>query len=142
MPRTIYLFLLSLLVFCSACKKEKEEAKPAPALEGRWEYKSTTEYTYDANGKVVSQKESVNPDPYHMDITTTTLTYIDARTNQPESYPSNIKREGDILYFLPGTSTKGQILNLTEHTLTLRYDNRWGNPGAALLYAFDEHYVR
>ncbi|MCB2378118.1 hypothetical protein LGH70_11025 [Hymenobacter sp. BT635] len=141
MPRIASLFLVSLLVFFTACKKEKEEVKPVPALEGRWEYKDSMDYTYDATGKQISQKPSVDPTPYYMDLTATTLQYVDKKTNKEGSL-NQIKVEGDMLYFLPVPSNKARIKNLTEHTLTLSFERPLGDPKDGYTQAFEDHYVR
>ncbi|TGE22238.1 hypothetical protein E5K00_18495 [Hymenobacter aquaticus] len=141
MPRTIYLLLLSLLVYITACKKESEEAKPAPTLEGRWEYKNSLDYTYDATGKEISRVPWLAPEPYYMDLTATTLQYVEKKTNKAGGL-NQIKVEGDMLYFLPTPGHKARIKNLTENTLTLSFEGPFGDPKLGYTQALEDHYVR
>ena len=112
----LLLLLLSLSLLATACKKDP--SAPDPSLEGRWNSRSTTGYSYDAAGQLLSQ-DSVADVSYYMVITPDSLNYYDI-TNGSSWGRHKYTRQGNALQY---SRAKCTITRLSEHTLSLRFQN-------------------
>lgn len=121
MLRILSLLLLSLVLLTTACSKD--DPQPEPALTGRWNYQGSKTYQYSSTNQLLSQ-QSTGPEGTYMVVTDTTLSHFDVATNH-EAPRYRITRKGNVLE----TSVSGFTIiveDLTDKTLTLRYENQTG----------------
>ena len=118
MRQTLSLLVISTLLFASC---SKDDAVPAPNLEGRWYIENKTDYSYDFNGVLTVGTPIVLDARYRVDITSDSVT----TTNISDAHPF---RAGQFVYTRQGTTLTNrdthlpiEITELTAHSLALRF---------------------
>ena len=114
----------SLFLLSGACKRDTPPPSE-PSLEGRWDFRSTITYRYDAANQLRSKSEQF-PGQYgafYIVITTDSLKYFKTADNTSlNSY--KIIRNGNEIQ-TPRLNRKPIITVLTARHLSLRFNNVW-----------------
>ncbi|RSK47949.1 hypothetical protein [Hymenobacter rigui] len=126
--------LLSAALLLTSCGKDSPQ--PEPQLQGRWHAVSNTAYNFSASGQLISQEET--PDnSYYLVITPDSMHYRDIRDGN--SWGSNAyTRQGQEISYGRARAT---IIELTDHTLSLRFQDTGRTPGMPY-QEVEDHYSR
>ncbi|MBO0358460.1 hypothetical protein J0X19_10930 [Hymenobacter sp. BT186] len=126
----------ALLLGAASCQ-DKDEAPAAPKLEGSWTHESTTQYSYDAGGRLVSTKgPEPFPIPYRLDITADSIFIVITSPPVYKASAKGYKRQGNNLIYAHNPVSV-EIKELTAHTLVL-YTKGPPAYGTIIPYQIDE----
>ncbi|GAA4023907.1 hypothetical protein GCM10022409_04750 [Hymenobacter glaciei] len=126
---------------CGSCKKESV-AEPAPVLEGRWEFRSTVTYNYNATNQLLSKSEQF-PGQYgafYLVLTTDSLKYFKSYDNSPLG-AYKISRNGNEIQ-IPKLQRTPIITELTNHSLSLRFQKTFVIGSTGAYEDLEDNYVR
>ncbi|TGE20902.1 hypothetical protein [Hymenobacter metallicola] len=118
-PRFLSFFLLCLTLLTAACKKDTTE--PEPTLEGRWNFESMTEHSYQADGTHIKAAPA-SMLPHYVVVTTTEFSAYHSADNTL-IMKSGYTRQGNHIHFLnPSYSGDVTITEVSKQRLTMLSD--------------------
>ncbi|SNC62464.1 hypothetical protein SAMN06265337_0676 [Hymenobacter gelipurpurascens] len=126
MIRNLPLLFLGLVLFTSACQKEKTntDPQPKPSLEGRWIWQHAVITRYDVNNEVIqTTPQAAAPGATYLDINGETLQRFlpDGTALTP---PLNYVQDGSTIYYDRARAIL-TIVDLTSRELTLHAEGEF-----------------